>query len=147
MLTFDRTKYAPATGVAKGAYVLADAPGGKPDVILIGTGSEVGLCVAAHEQLSIQGVKSRVVSMPSWDVFEHQSVEYRDSVLPPNVEARVSVEMGAQFGWHQYVGRHGSVIGMKSFGGSAPLKDLLKHFGFTVDAVVAEAKKVIARTK
>ena len=100
--TLDRTKYAAASGVAKGAYILADAPGGKPDVILIGTGSEVGLCVDAYEQLKAEGIKARVVSMPSWELFEHQTKEYRDSVLPPDVTARVSVEQASTFGWDRY---------------------------------------------
>ncbi|HKS72674.1 MAG TPA: transketolase, partial [Terriglobales bacterium] len=117
--TFDRTKYAPASGVAKGAYVLADAPGGKPEVILIGTGSEVSLCVAAYEQLKAEGVRARVVSMPSWDLFEHQDDDYKEEVFPPDVKARVSVEMGAVLGWSKYVGPTGISIGMRSFGASA----------------------------
>ena len=137
--TLDRTKYAAASGVAKGAYVLADAPGGKPDVILMGTGSELSLCVDAYEKLKSEGVNARVVSMPSWEIFEQQEASYRDSVLPPNVTARVSVEMAATFGWDRYVGPKGRMIGMHRFGASAPIKDLLKYFGFTVDAVVREA--------
>ena len=140
--TLDRTKYASASGVAKGAYVLADAPGGKPDVILIGTGSEVSLCVDAYEKLQAEGIKARVVSMPSWELFEHQSQEYRESVLPPSVTARVSVEQASTFGWQRYAG--GSV-GMTTFGASAPLKELQKKFGFTPDAVVAAAKEQIAK--
>ncbi len=141
--TFDRTKYAPASGTARGAYVLADAPGGKPDVILMATGSEVSLCVEAHERLKEEGVASRVVSMPSWEIFEQQGAAYKESVLPSSVTARVSVEMAATFGWDRYVGMKGRMIGMHRFGASAPLKDLLKFFGFTADAVVAEAHKAM----
>jgi transketolase len=142
--TFDRTKYGAASGTAKGAYVLADAPGGKPDVILIGTGSEVSLCVEAYEKLRAEGIKARVVSMPSCEIFEQQDAAYKDSVLPPSVTARVSVEMAATFGWERYVGLKGRKVGMHSFGASAPLKDLLKFFGFTTDAVVEEARKALA---
>jgi transketolase len=142
--TFDRTKYAAASGTAKGAYVLADAPGGKPEVILMGTGSEVSLCVEAYEKLKAEGVNARVVSMPSWEIFEKQDAAYKESVLPASVTARVSVEMAATFGWERYVGLKGRKVGMHSFGASAPLKDLLKFFGFTVDAVVAEARKAMA---
>ena len=142
--TFDRTKYGAASGTAKGAYVLADAPGGKPDVILLGTGSEVSLCVEAYEKLKAEGIRARVVSMPSWDIFEQQDAAYKESVLPSSVTARVSVEMAATFGWERYVGLRGRKIGMHRFGASAPLKDLLKFFGFTADAVVAEARKAIA---
>jgi transketolase len=140
--TVDRTKYAPATGVAKGAYVLGDAPGGKPDVILIGTGSEVGLVVDAYEKLLAEGVKARVVSMPSWELFDHQSEEYRNSVLPPAVKARVSVEQASTLGWERYAGH---AIGMTTFGASAPLKELQKKFGFTPEAVVSAAKAQIAK--
>jgi transketolase len=143
--TLDRSKYASAAGVAKGAYVLADAPGGTPEVILIGTGSEVSLVVDAHEALVAQGIKSRVVSMPSWDIFEDQSQEYRDSVLLPNVSARIAVEQGSTLGWDRYVGAAGRVIGMKTFGASAPLKALQQHFGFEPDAVVAVAKELLGR--
>jgi transketolase len=142
--TFDRTKYGAASGTAKGAYILADAPGGKPAVILMGTGSEVSLCVEAYEKLKAEGIAARVVSMPSWDIFERQDAAYKESVLPASVTARVSVEMAATFGWERYVGLKGKKIGMHRFGASAPLKDLLKYFGFTVDAVVAEARKAIA---
>jgi transketolase len=142
--TFDRTKYGAASGTAKGAYVLADAVSGKPDVILMGTGSEVSLCVEAYEKLKAEGIQARVVSMPSWDIFEQQDAGYRESVLPSSVTARVSVEMAATFGWERYVGLKGRKIGMHRFGASAPLKDLLKFFGFTADAVVAEARKAIA---
>ena len=147
MPTIDRSKYAAASGLARGAYVLADCEGSRPDVILMATGSEVSLCVAAHEELTGQGIKSRVVSMPSWEIFEHQSQEYRDAVLPPSVEARVSVELGSTQGWRQYVGARGRMIGMKSFGASAPLPALLKHFGFTRENVVAAAREQIAEGK
>jgi transketolase len=142
--TLDRTKYAAASGTAKGAYILADAPGGKPDVILMGTGSEVSLCVDAYEKLKAEGIQARVVSMPSWEIFERQEASYKENVLPSSVTARVSVEMASTFGWERYVGLKGRKIGMHRFGASAPLKDLLKFFGFTVDAVVAEAHKAIA---
>jgi transketolase len=142
--TLDRIKYAPASGVAKGAYVLADAPGGKPDVILMGTGSELSLCVDAYEKLKAEGIKARVVSMPSQEIFEQQDEAYKESVLPSNVTARVSVEMAATFGWERYVGLKGRKVGMHRFGASAPLKDLLKFFGFTVDNVVAEARAAIS---
>ena len=143
MPTFDRSKYAPAAGVAKGAYVLADAPGAKPDLILMGTGSELSLCVAAYEKLQAEGIKTRVVSLPSWEIFEQQDAAYRESVLPAAVTARVSVEMAATLGWDRYVGPKGRKIGMHRFGASAPLKDLLKFFGFTVDNVVAEARAAL----
>jgi transketolase len=148
--TFDRTKYAPADGLRRGAYVLADAPGGQPDVLLLGTGSEVSLCVDAYEKLSAEGVKARVVSMPSWEIFEYycrKHPEYREQVLPAAVTARVSVEQAATFGWDRYVGMTGSKIGMHTFGASAPLKELLKKFGFTPDAVVSAAKEQLARAK
>ena len=145
--TFDRSKYAPASGVAKGAYILADAPGGKPEVILMGTGSEVYLCLAAYEQLRAEGTKARVVSMPSWDLFEHQSDDYKEEVFPPEVKARVSVEMAATLGWAKYLGPAGISIGMTRFGASAPLKDLQKKFGFTPERVVAAAREAIARSK
>jgi transketolase len=142
--TFDRTKFSPASGAAKGAYVLADAPGGKPDVILMGTGSEVSLCVEAYEELKAEGIRARVVSMPSWEIFEQQDAAYKESVLPSSVTARVSVEMAATFGWERYAGPKGRMIGMHRFGASAPINDVLKFFGFTVDVVVAEARKAIA---
>jgi transketolase len=140
--TVDRTRYAPASGVAKGAYVLGDAPGGHPEVILIGTGSEVGLCVDAYEKLLAEGIKARVVSIPSWELFDKQSQEYQDSVLPPSVTARVSVEQASTLGWSRYASHN---IGMTTFGASAPLKELQKKFGFTPDAVVAAARQQIAR--
>ncbi len=139
--TFDRKKYGAATGLQKGAYVLADAPGGKPDVLLLATGSEVSLCVEAYEKLTAEGIKARVVSMPSWEIFEHQSQDYKDSVLPPSVTSRVSVEQASTFGWRRYVGLEGATIGMHTFGASAPLKELQKKFGFTVENVVAQAKE------
>jgi transketolase len=142
--TLDRTRYAPASGVARGAYVLADAPGGKPEVILIASGSELSLAVKTHEQLRDEGVRSRVVSMPSWEIFDHQPQEYRDSVLPPEVTARVAVEQGSTLGWERYVGPRGHVIGMKTFGASAPLKELQKKFGFEPDRVAAVAKDLLA---
>jgi len=143
--TLDRTKYAPASGVARGAYVLADAPGGNPEVILIASGSEVSLAVNAHETLIAEGIRSRVVSMPSWDIFEHQTQQYRDSVLPPNVKARVAVEQASTFGWERYVGDSGHIIGMRTFGASAPLKELQRKFGFEPDRVIAAAKALLDR--
>jgi transketolase len=145
--TLDRAKYAPAAGVARGAYILADNPGKTLDVLLLATGSEVSLCVEAFEQLSKEGINARVVSMPSWEIFERQDQAYKDSVLPPAVKARVSVEMATTFGWAKYVGMSGASIGMHSFGESAPLKSLLKHFGFTVEHVVAAAKEQIKAAK
>jgi transketolase len=145
--TLDRSKCASASGVAKGAYILIDAPGGDPEVILMGTGSEVSLCVSAHEQLTSEGVKARVVSMPSWAIFEKQSDEYKQQVLPPSVKARVSVEAAATLGWDRYVGPTGKIVGMHRFGASAPLKDLLKKFGFTTEKVVAAAREAIAQSK
>jgi transketolase len=142
--TFDRTRYASADGVAKGAYVMADAEGGQPAVILIGTGSEVSLCADAQDRLARDGIRARLVSMPSWDLFEQQDQAYRDSVLPPDIAARVSVEAGSVIGWDRYVGVAGTRIGMLGFGASAPIKDLLIKFGFTAEAVVAAAKHQIA---
>jgi transketolase len=144
--TLDRRKYAPASGVAQGAYVLADAPGGNPEVIIIASGSEVILAVEAHEKLFVEGIRSRVVSMPSWEIFEQQSQAYRDSVLPPNVKARVAVEQASTIGWDRYVGNSGRVIGMKTFGASAPLKELQKKFGFEPGQVVAAAKQQLSRS-
>jgi transketolase len=145
--TFDRTRYASAAGVSRGAYILADTTDAKPAVILIGTGSEVSLCLAAHEELKQEGVPSRVVSMPSWELFEQQDRAYREHVLPPDVTARVSVEMGSVIGWDRYVGTSGAKIGMHTFGSSAPLKDVLKKFGFTPDKVLAAAKEQIAASQ
>jgi transketolase len=141
--TIDRTKYASAAGLANGAYVLADAPGGKPELILLATGSEVSLCLSAYEQLTAEGRKVRIVSMPSWEIFEKQSAEYRESVLPSAVTARISVEQASTFGWIKYVGPAGKSIGMKSYGASAPIKDLQKRFGFTADAVLAAARELL----
>ena len=143
--TLDRTKYAPASGVARGAYVLGDAPGGNPEVILIASGSEVSLAVAAHEKLLTEGIRSRVVSMPSWDIFDHQSQEYRDEVLPPRVTARLAIEQASTFGWEHYTGLGGLIIGMKTFGASAPLKELQRKFGFEPSRVVAAAKQLLQR--
>ena len=143
--TFDRSKYAPAAGVARGAYVMADAPGGSPEIILIATGSEVSLIVDAHEVLVSRGIRSRVVSMPSWDIFEHQPQSYRQEVLPPTVKARIAVEQGSELAWERYVGADGRVIGMKTFGASAPLKELQRKFGFEPDAVVAIAMELLGR--
>jgi transketolase len=143
--TLDRKQYASASGVARGAYVLADAPGGKPEVILIATGSEVSLAAQAHEQLVADGVRSRVVSMPSWDVFEREPQDYRDGVLPPAVTARVAIEQASAFGWERYVGPTGRVIGMHTFGASAPLKALQQEFGFTVENVVSATKAQLQR--
>ena len=145
MPTLDRMKFAPATGVAKGAYVLSDASGGKPDVILMGTGTELSLCVAAQEKLAAEGTKARVVSIPSFELFAKQDAAYKESVLPAAVTARVSVEMASTFGWERYVGPKGKMVGMHTFGASAPLKDLLKKFGFTVENVVAAAKEAMGK--
>ena len=143
--TLDRAKYAPASGVARGAYVLAGAPAGDPEVIIIASGSEVTLAVDAHEKLVAEGIRSRVVSMPSWDIFEHQTKEYRDSVLPPTVTARVAVEQASTFGWERYVGNSGRIIGMHTFGASAPLKELQRRFGFEPDRVIAVVKELLGR--
>jgi transketolase len=145
MPTIDRTKYAPAAGVAKGAYVLADADGGKPEVILMGTGTELQHCVAAYEKLKAEGIKARVVSMPCLEIFDQQDAAYKESVLPSAVTARVSIEMAATLGWDRYVGSKGKIIGMRSFGASAPLKDLLPKFGFGPDFVVTAAKQLLGR--
>jgi transketolase len=145
--TFDRSKYASAAGVAKGAYTMADADGGKPEIILMGTGSEVQLCVGAYERLTAEGVKARVVSMPCWELFEKQSPEYKHQVLPPEVRARVAVEAGTSLGWEEYVGSDGIVVARSDFGASAPIKDLLREFGFTVENVLAKAHEVLQKTK
>jgi transketolase len=143
--TFDRETYAPASGVAKGGYVLAGADDGAPDVILIATGSEVSLCVEAYERLTAEGVKARVVSLPSWELFEAQDQAYRDEVLPPAVAARVTVEAAAALGWDRYAGPTGAIIAMRSFGASAPGKAVQKRFGFTADAVYEAAKAQLTR--
>ncbi len=141
----DRTRFAPAAGLAKGAYVLADAAGGKPDVALIASGSEVSLCLAARDLLAAEGVSARVVSMPSWELFEEQDSAYRDSVLPPALTARVTVEEGSPLGWQRYAGSAGVVLGMRTFGMSAPMKVVAEHFGFTADRVAAAARQAMGR--
>jgi transketolase len=144
--TLDRKKYAPASGVAKGAYILADTPGGTPEVLLLASGSEVSVAVQAHEKLLAEGIRSRVVSMPSWEIFEHQPQGYRDAVLPPTVKARVAVEQASSFGWERYVASPGRLNCMKTFGASAPLKELQKRFGFEPDHVVAAAKESLGES-
>ena len=144
--TFDRSRYASPAGVARGAYVMADASGGTPEIILIASGSEVSLVVQAHEKLTSQGIRCRVVSMPSWDIFEDQPQAYRDEVLPPRVEARIAVEQASELGWDKYVGAAGRIVGMKTFGASAPLKELQRKFGFEPERIVAIAMKLIGRS-
>jgi transketolase len=143
--TFDRRKYASAAGVARGAYIMADAPGGPPEIILIASGSEVSLAVEAYEALMSLGIRSRVVSMPSWDIFEHQPLSYRDSVLPAHLKLRIAIEQGSVLGWERYVGAAGRTIGMQTFGASAPLKELQRRFGFEPERVVAVAKELLGR--
>jgi transketolase len=143
--TFDRSKYASAEGLARGAYVMAEAPGGTPELILIASGSEVSLVIDAHATLTAEGIRARVVSMPSWEIFEQQPQAYRDSVLPPRVSARIAVEQGSVLGWDRYVGPAGRIIGMKTFGASAPLKELLRKFRFEPERVVATAKELLGR--
>lgn len=145
--TLDRSKYAPASGVAQGAYVLADAPDGKPEVLLLATGSEVALCITAYEQLQSEGIKARVVSMPSWELFDCQAQDYRDRVIPPQVAARVAVEEASTLGWERYVGMHGAILGVHTFGLSAPMKVVAQHFGFEPGHVVAAAKEQLARAR
>jgi transketolase len=145
--TWDRAVYAPAAGLAKGAYVMADAKPGTPELILIGTGSELSLCIGAYETLKAEGVAVRVVSMPSWDLFEQQDEAYRESVLPKSVHARVTVEAGSVIGWDRYAGSSGAVIGMHTLGSSAPIKDLMAKFGFTPEAVLTAARKQLASTR
>ncbi|MGC1106322.1 MAG: transketolase [Candidatus Acidiferrales bacterium] len=145
--TLDRTKYASAAGLAKGAYVLADAEGGKPELLLLATGSEVSLAVEAYERLKAEGIRARVVSMPSWEIFDHQPDEYRESVLPSSVTARISVEQASTMGWRRYVGPLGRTIGMHTFGASAPLKELQKKFGFLPERVVATAKELLGKAR
>jgi transketolase len=145
--TFDRAKYASAEGVRRGAYVFSESPQGTPDVILIGTGSELQLAADAQDKLAGEGVKARVVSMPCWDLFEEQSAEYKESVLPSAVRARVAVEAGIPIGWERYVGLEGRIVGQTQFGASAPAKDVLKHFNFTAENVVAHARKSIAAVR
>ena len=145
MPTLDRTKFAPASGVAKGGYVISEAPNKKPEAILIGTGTELGLCIAAQEKLAAEGINARVVSMPCTEIFDQQDAAYKESVLPAAVTARVSVEMASTFGWDRYIGSKGHAIGMRTFGASAPLKDLLKKFGFTPEAAVAAVKQLLGK--
>jgi transketolase len=145
--TLDRSRYAPASGLAKGAYVLADADDGQPDVLLLASGSEVSLCIQAYEHLKTEGIKTRVVSLPSWELFGQQSQEYQDKVLPPEVTARVSVEQASTFGWARFVGATGERIGMKTFGASAPLQALQKKFGFTLGNVIDAVKSQLAKVK
>ncbi len=143
--TFDRTKYGSAAGVARGAYILAGAEESKPQVILMATGSEVYLCIDSYEKLKAEDIRARVVSMPSWDLFEHQDQSYRDKVLPPDVTARVAVEQASTFGWAQYAGPKGRILGMHTIGASAPLKDLQKKFGFTTEAVIQAARDLLGQ--
>jgi transketolase len=143
--TLDRSRYAAASGLVCGAYVLADAPGQRPEVILMASGSELSLAVDAHERLMTEGIRSRVVSIPSWELFEEQPSSYRDRVLPPEVTGRIAIEQASTFGWERYVGGRGRVIGMKTFGASAPLRELQRKFGFEPDLVVAAAKELLGR--
>ena len=143
----DRTRYAAAAGLARGSYVLADAPDGEPDVLLMASGSEVAVCLEAFEQLAAEGIKARVVSMPSWKLFESQSQEYRERVIPPSVRARVSVEQASTFGWERFTGIEGARIGMETFGASAPLKELTRKFGFTPEHVLTAAKAQVSRVR
>ncbi|HVC97435.1 MAG TPA: transketolase, partial [Pirellulales bacterium] len=145
--TIDRAKYASAAGVARGAYILADAADGKPDLILIGTGSELCFCVAAYEKLTAEGVKARLVSMPSWELFAEQAASYREAILPSSVTARVAVEAGVEQGWHRYLGARGRFLGMTGFGASAPYSALAKHFGFTTENVVKLAHEVLSAAR
>jgi transketolase len=147
LATFDRTRYAPAAGLSRGAYILAEAENGSPAVILIGTGSEVALCIDAYEQLKKEDIAARVVSMPSWELFEQQDQAYRDRILPRDITARVSVELGSVIGWDRYVGATGAKVGMHTFGSSAPLQDLLTKFGFTPENVLVAAKEQIAKSE
>ena len=143
--TLDRSQYASASGVVLGAYILADAPDGKPDVLLLATGSEVSLCVTAYEQLKAEGIKARVISMPSWELFESQPQDYRDKILPPTITARVAVEEAATFGWERYTGFDGAILGLRTFGMSAPMKAVAQHFGFEPAHVVAAAREQLVR--
>jgi transketolase len=143
--TLDRTKYSAASGLARGAYTLADAPGGNPELILIASGSEVSLAVNTHERLLAEGIRSRVVSLPSWDIFDQQSQDYRNSVLPPTLKRRIAIEHASTFGRQRYVGDSGKIIGMRTFGASAPLKELQRKFGFEPEQAVAAAKELLGR--
>ncbi len=145
--TLDRSRYASAAGTARGAYVLSEAAGGAPQVILIGTGSEVGVCLEAQNRLAAEGVRARVVSMPSWELFEAQEQAYRDGVLPPEIRPRVAVEAGVEQGWSKYIGCRGRFVGLGGFGASAPFGQLMKHFGLTADRVVAEALDALAAAR
>jgi transketolase len=145
--TLDRTRYAPAAGLARGGYVLADAEDGNPEVLLLATGSEVYLCIEAYEQLKQEGIKARVISLPSWELFDHQEPAYKDRVMPPEVIARVAVEQASTMGWRRYVGLRGHIIGMRTFGASAPLKALQSKFGFMPEKIVAAAKEQVAANK
>jgi transketolase len=144
---FDRSRYAAASGLTRGAYVMADAKQGEPEVILIASGSEVQLCIGAYESLAREGIGTRVVSMPSWELFERQDESYRNNVLPPHITGRVAVEQGSVIGWDRYVGSSGTIVGMHTFGSSAPLKDLLQKFGFTADKVMEAVRGQIARSR
>jgi transketolase len=143
--TLDRTRYASADGVRRGAYVLSDAKDGKPSLILIASGSEVGLILAAADRLQIEGVAVRCVSMPSWELFDAQPQSYRDEVLPPAVTARLAVETGVAQGWRRYVGERGDMLGIERFGASAPADVLLREYGFSVENVVRRAKALLGR--
>ncbi|GAA4587534.1 transketolase [Planotetraspora phitsanulokensis] len=145
--TLDRSRYGAASGVAKGAYVLAEAPSGDPDVILLATGSEVSIALAARDDLAGEGIGARVVSMPCWELFDRQPREYRDQILPPSVKARVAVEQASTLGWDRYVGDGGAVVGMHTFGASAPLKQLLTKFGFTPERVAGIARELVTGTR
>jgi transketolase len=145
--TFDRGQTAPASGVARGGYILAEAKSGKPDVLLLATGSEVALCLAARERLAADGIGARVVSMPSWEIFDEQPEEYRDSVLPPEIEARVAIEAASTFGWAKYTGQRGVILGMRSFGLSAPMKVVAEHFGFEPEHVVVAAREQVTAAR
>src|SRR5262249_17124453 len=143
--TIDRSRYGAASGVAKGGYIVADADDSKPSAILMASGSEVSLCIAAHEQLRAEGIKTRVVSMASWELFDEQDKEYQDSVLPPSVNARVAVEQASTLGWTRYIGTSGQMIGMNTFGASAPLKELQKKFGFTPEKVISVVREQLTK--
>ena len=145
--TLDRSKYASASGVGKGAYVLADPRDGKPQVLLLATGSEVSLCIQAYEELAREGIRTRVVSMPSWELFDQQTQEYQHSVMPPDIPARVSVEQASTLGWDRYLKPHGRSIGMSTFGASAPLKALQKKFGFLSQSVLEAVKEELAKMR
>jgi len=145
--TFDRGGMEPASGVTQGAYILAEAPSGNPDVLLLATGSEVSLCLEARQQLKDEGIGARVVSMPSWEIFEEQPEDYQDRVLPPEIEARVSIEAASTFGWAKFTGPKGAVLGMRSFGLSAPMKVVAEHFGFEPEHIVTAAREQVAAAR